>query len=412
MDDKTILKPLVDKIETLAAQPEQEEKKVLWARHQALEKTERIPISVYYEGVPGQQWDLMFGKDHLKCVSTTGREIEFFLKKVIWMAENVPDDHIVWPIMRLNAPVRILQDWGVKLDMISSGHDLGAKAYAMPFKDKIDLSVLREPKWELDAPAWEKKKEEARELTGGRLDIYPFHDNLGFSPFDILASFCGLESAMMFAIDQPDQLKALMEFITSAMEKHHIEREKQGRINCVADRSGRYQIMTEFRVHCAFLPQGVEKPALKHEWPYFGAQTASGFGPDMYAEFVHPYHCRIAKYFTNRTVYYHGCETLDQKIVHIKDLPNLRRFHVSPWSTVARAAEVLQGRAVMEVHAHPGKVFFGWTADDMRKNVRELAGQAHGLPMDLNLSDIHSVNDNPATLGIWARAARSETEKI
>jgi len=29
-----------------------------------------------------------------------------------------------------------------------------------------------------------------------------------------------------------------------------------------------------------------------------------------------------------------------------------------------------------------------------------------GLPMDLNLSDIHSVNNNPAALGTWARVAQ------
>jgi hypothetical protein len=353
----------------------------------------------------------MFGKSHLKCASATGREIEFFLKKVVWMAENVPDDHIVWPIMKLMAPVRKARDWGVNIDMIPSGHDLGAKAYAMPFKDGIDLGRLTEPSWETDALSWEKKKQEALELTGGKLDVYPFYDSLGFSPFDILASFCGLESAMMFAVDKPGELKALMEFITSAMEKHHLEREKQGRINCVPDRSGRYQIMTDFRVHCAFLPQGAGTPSLRHEWPYFGAQTSSGFGPDMYAEFVHPYHCRLAKYFSGKTVYYHGCETLDQKIVHIKDLPNLRRFHVSPWSSVSRAVEALRGKAVMEVHAHPGKVFFGWGETEMRRNIRDLIDRSEGMPMDLNLSDIHSVNGNPGTLTLWARIAREEAEK-
>jgi hypothetical protein len=131
----------------------------------------------------------------------------------------------------------------------------------------------------------------------------------------------------------------------------------------------------------------------------------------MYREFVHDYNCRLARHYPLGTVYYHGCEPLDQKIEHIQHLPNLRRFHVSPWSSVARAVEVLQGKAVMEVHAHPGKVLFGMTESDMRKEIRRLLDAADGMPMDLNLSDIHTVNGRPETLAIWARIAQEEVAR-
>jgi hypothetical protein len=126
----------------------------------------------------------------------------------------------------------------------------------------------------------------------------------------------------------------------------------------------------------------------------------------MFADLVHPYNARLALAFTNDTVYFHGCERLDQKLDVLAGLPHLRRFHVSPWSSVRRAAAKFQGRAVLEVHAHPGKVFFGATREDMRREIEGLLREADGHPMDLNLSDIHSIGGDPRLLTSWAEEAQ------
>ncbi|MFH0939466.1 MAG: hypothetical protein V1899_09335 [Planctomycetota bacterium] len=90
----------------------------------------------------------------------------------------------------------------------------------------------------------------------------------------------------------------------------------------------------------SYLPVGFaeRKPRLTDEWPYVSAQTSAGLGPKQYADFVHRYNCRLAEIYTSG-VYYHGCECLDQKLPIIATLPNLRRHHVSPWSSVAAATK-------------------------------------------------------------------------
>jgi hypothetical protein len=129
----------------------------------------------------------------------------------------------------------------------------------------------------------------------------------------------------------------------------------------------------------------------------------------MFERFVHVFNCRLARLFTNDTVYYHGCEKLDHKLDVLATLPHLRRFHVSPWSSVAAARDKFRGSVVMEVHAHPGKVFFTSKPVDMRKELRGLVDAAEGLHMDLNLSDISTVNGRPATLTEWAAIAQEES---
>ena len=75
------------------------------------------------------------------------------------------------------------------------------------------------------------------------------------------------------------------------------------------------------------------------------------------------------------------------------------------------ARERLGTSVAYEVHAHPGRVFFGATDDDMRTEIRQRLGDAAGAAIDLNLSDIHSVGDDPATLTRWTRIAQEEAAR-
>ena len=84
----------------------------------------------------------------------------------------------------------------------------------------------------------------------------------------------------------------------------------------------------------------------------------------------------------------------------------MRRFHVSPWSSVHKAAQKFKGSVALEVHSNPGKVFFNFTDEDMKKELQELVNASSGYPIDLNLSDIQSLNGNHQTLKIWAETAQ------
>ena len=75
--DMNALRPLVERVLALAHEPDQERRKELWARHQALQPTPKIPVCVTYEGIPAPQWDLMFGEGHLKCLDPLARGLEF-----------------------------------------------------------------------------------------------------------------------------------------------------------------------------------------------------------------------------------------------------------------------------------------------------------------------------------------------
>ena len=414
-EDKDILNPLVNKILDLAAHPRMARLKRMWANHQALRQTEKVPVCVWYEFIPDPQWELMLGRGFLKCRSPLAREIEWNLRKRLWAAENVSDDHIVWPTVTISPTIAREVDWGVRFSMSGSDEKvddpLEAKRYVPAFPDRIETERVRFRDWLIDEQATAEAVEQAGEMTGDRMQIAVAYPDLGFSPFDHAVGMRGLEKLMFDVVDAPQRVHRLMDLITSAFEQHHRTREKNGWLNVVPSPDGRYS-QVGFRVHCAHTPPGFQpgRPHLRHEWAYVSAQTSAGLSPAMFAEFVHPYNVRLARYFSNQTVYYHGCERLDHKLEVLATLPNLRRFHVSPWSSVEAAREKFRGKVVLEVHAHPGRVFFGYSPREMKQEVQRLVRAAEGVPLDINLSDIHSVNGDPRLLTRWARAAQEAAE--
>lgn len=406
--DRLVLQPLVDGLLALAALPVQEERRRLWADHQALRPVPRIPVSVTWEGMPGPQWDAILGGE-LSCRGALARTIERDLRRRLWAARFIPDDHIVWPSVTVPAVEASAHGWGVPLAWEGSrpGVDdpLEARRILPPFSERIDLAGVRFRDVEVDGPATRAREEEAADLAGGRLAVRVRWPDLGHSPFDIAARMCGIENLLVWCLEEPGAVAGLMTALTDGLLAHHARRAREGRINCF--RAGEY-VEIALRVHCWRPDPPIDAAAssLADEWAYVSAQTASGLGPDLYERLVQPSSERLAAPFARHTVYYHGCECLDAKAPIIAQLPNLRRFHVSPWSSVAAAVRTFGSSVVLEVHAHPGEVFFGSTRADMRRSLDRLVAEAEGARIDLNLSDIHSVNGRPDLLRVWAEEAR------
>jgi hypothetical protein len=392
---------------------------MLWARynaHRPRGEVGKIPVSLTFENIPDRQWDLVFGPGHLRCQRDLARDVEFYLKRRIWVAENVPDDHVVWPALPVPAVYTPQHhQWGVELAWVHTADELGSTAIVAPFagENAIDLSRLRRPRTAVEEAATADRLAQVAALTGGRLAVYPVYETLGEGPFEFVVQLRGMEQIFYDVYDRPAQIHALMEFVTQAILADHERRQERGWINCPSEPTGCYQMVPTFRQIATYLPPDFAErpPRLSDERAYVHAQSAFGLGPAMYEEFVHPYNSRIAALFAPKTVYYHGCENLDQKLDVIATLPNLGRHHVSPWSSVALAAETYQGAVNLEVITHPNLIARGFPKERMKAEMQRLVEAAEGHPMDLSITDIHSLGDNPDSLRIWAEAAQEVVQQ-
>jgi hypothetical protein len=133
-----------------------------------------------------------------------------------------------------------------------------------------------------------------------------------------------------------------------------------------------------------------------------------GLSPSMYAEFIHPCNCRVAE--TAGWVYYHGCEDLSRKCRIIEGLPNLRLFHISPWTPPEPVIEQLGNRFAYEVHSHPAHVLFDDDPQQVRDELKRRCAAARGASHVLTLADVETFGGHFERTVRWANlAARPPT---
>jgi hypothetical protein len=279
----------------------------------------------------------------------------------------------------------------------------------------------------------------ARELLDDRLPIFFEASQMGESPFEHARRMCGMEALFLGVLDRPGFVHAVMEFVTEGMIAYHREREAAGFVSAeeswrrckvrwdeVSDGRKAGSSLTGAQPGKGRKPLGLgaRQPdvgaaggegqgrgglRLKDVWAYVSAQSAAPLSPKQYEEFIQPYHVRVADIFGK--VYYHGCEDLTAKMDIIARLPNLRRFHVSPWTDLAVAARKLGRRFIIEKHVHSPNVLFAFTPGEVREELRQALDVGRDLVMEIHLSDITTVEGDRERLIRWAAIAQEETER-
>jgi len=366
------------------------------------------PFSVYFEGMSGTAWEDALGPQVLRTTSPVARQIEDQLRKQTWMDEHVEDDTPKWRSVIVNCPVRHRTGWGVALAEIDPHFRDGARGFAAPFADGIDLGQLRRPVIVPDLEAGRRACEEAAELVEGRLAVHLRYPAMGYNAFDVVVRMRGMGRVFTDLFDRPDEIHALMDFVTEAVVAHAKERQAEGWLNVFYEDERTY-VRGLHRIRACYPVAG--PPTIADEWPYISAQTSAGLGPQQFAQFVQPYHDRMARLCNRPTVYFHGCECLDRKMFVIMKMPNLKHFHVSPYTNLDQALEHLREDLILEVHCHPGDTFFAFSDEEVEADVRDRMRRIAARQCGLFLSDIHSINGRPERMAHWARVGRKYAAK-
>ncbi|MBM3476371.1 MAG: hypothetical protein FJX75_24120, partial [Armatimonadetes bacterium] len=339
-----LLADLAQQALALWPSPEQERRRTLWADH-FHGRTREVPVScAMFQGWQDLVWQQIIPEETFAHKEGLARAIEMHLRHRLWRAAHLTDDTPLDPTLMLGALPALEPDelWGVPLAFESTGLAGGAYKPIPPLQDPADIAKLRQPSFRVDEAAIARQTEEVHDLIGEALPLVFRVDALHNGPFEWAVRLRGMDNLLLDVYDRPEWLKELMAFLQAAIVQYHREREAAGFVHAPTERA----------LHSPWddCPAG-DEGRLSAGWGYLHAQSAASYGPATYAEFVQPYNLDIARLFGK--VYYHGCEDLTQKVSIIRDLPNLREFHVSPWSQVAPIAGALPEHVVMEVHSHP-----------------------------------------------------------
>jgi hypothetical protein len=437
MAPKEHIKELVERVEEAASDPVYAKRKEMYTGHNRLEKTTKVPVGVHLHKGYRVVWQELIPPEEIISQDPLERDIELQLRQKLYRHDHIPDDEVLLPTVWAN-PVRPTERTGADGDgspgltrkqgpAIEKGVQaysaLGkgeARLWGLPFqvqhtsdkggaykvepvvKTEADMAGLHHPKYEVDEGATRQLLERSVELVGGRLPVKLATDEVGASPSETVVSLMGMEALYYLVIDNPGFIHKMMDFVTEGYIAYHRQREAAGAVDA--------ESTWGFRTHYEELPPGVSGDQLASCWWYISAQSLAGLSPAMYAEFLQPYHERLANGLANNRVYYHGCEDLSEKMTLIKQLSNLRRFHVSPWTDLETAVERLGKEYVLEVHMSYADVLCVLTPEQIRAKLKEIMRIAGDCVIDINLGDIETVKGNPNVLTNWARIAQEVTE--
>jgi hypothetical protein len=147
-------------------------------------------------------------------------------------------------------------------------------------------------------------------------------------------------------------------------------------------------------------------PRTQDVWTSGMAQIFTSVSPAMFREFEIEYALPWFERFG--LVYYGCCEALDDKMEHVRRIPNLRKVSMSSWVDVERGASRIGSDFVFSRKPNPAYVAGesydpGVVEADLADTISTCA--RHGTPLELILKGISTVRGHPERLWAWTDSA-------
>lgn len=407
--DTAILRELAKRVAEIAADPVMDARKQLITQLNGLH-AERPVIIAEIQGVLDEVLPLAA----LTCEGEWARGMERWLRQKIFYYEQVGDDSFILPRVYYGHVVR---DSGYGVHEVTHRGDDGAGHGSICWDAPLqnlpeDLQKLHVRTFQYDAEATQQGKMLLEETFGGILEVvnrswFWWTQGLTWEAIRLI----GLEGLMLAMYDQPEGLHALMAFLRD----DHLQRldwfEQAGLLTL----NNEDDYVGSGGVGCTdALPQADYQPGagvrIKDLWGLSESQETVGVSPELFAEFIFPYQLPLISRFG--LACYGCCEPIDSRWHYVKQIPNLRRVSISPWSNPAKMAEHLGANYIFSRKPNPSLISTTeWDEAIIRRELRETLRVTRGMNVELVMKDVHTLAQQPWRMGRWVQIAREVIEE-
>lgn len=403
LHDKQILRALAEQVAEIASLPVQAQKRELWRKHNDLEDTRPL---VFCD--PENGWNEIILDSDLQCTDCLARTWEWSLRQKIFWGTKMNDDKVIEPYFDTGL-VTNSTGWGREklVHGGENGHSYSWEPLIKSYED--DCSWLHFPEYSVNWEESERRIALANEIFQDILTVRHTQGwwwTLGLT--STLIEFRGLENYMFDMYDYPDELHKLMEFLCDGTIKMIDDLEKKGLLYSNANDSyvgsGGFGYTNQLPA-----AEGDGSTTAKNMWGFCESQETVGVSPEMFGEFVFPYHKRIMSKFGLNC--YGCCEPLDVRWDWVKQLPNLRRVSVSPWCSIPDMAEKLQNKYVYSMKPNPS--YIAVPSPDfasIRKELEQAVKVTRNCHVEIIMKDNHTIGKNPNNVIEWTRIAKEIAE--
>jgi len=402
--DRDVLRDLSERVARIAESPGMEETRLLWQKHNKLEKTRPL---VFCD--PENGWNEIVTEAQMVCKGKIARKWEMDFRKEIFWGEEMGDDKPVEPYFDVPYTVSP-DDWGLRT-VYHQTETLGSYVWENPIKDyKRDLKKLHSPRFEID---WETTKgclELAEQVFKDILTVRlkgTWWWSLGLTLPAV--TMRGLNNLFYDFIDHPEELKELLSIISKGyMEKvEYLETKNLLSFNNDGTYvgSGGFGFTDE-------LPQKDFEGRVRSVdmWGFTESQETVNVSPEMYEEFIFPYEKPIMDRFG--LTCYGCCEPIHSRWHIVKRHGTLRRVSCSPWVDLEKMAEFLEDRYVFSFKPNPAALAVPTIdKESIREELRKDCEITAGCIVELIMKDNHTIGGKPENVVDWCRIAKEEAEK-
>ena len=401
--ERRLLRALAEELRTAAEADVQKERISLWYAHNDLTAGTRPLVFCDPEG----GWREIVREADLLCETEQGRSIERELRIRNFYAIMKHDrvDSAVWRVGYAHSN----SGWGLMPDMHRRSPN-GAASWTAPIRDYAeDMKRLHMPEITVDYEETRRRLEFFSELFDGILGVELFTSwwwTLGLTQTFVYLR--GMEQMMYDMYDEPENVHALMRFLSVGTQKM-LDFLEENRL-LFPNHANVYVGSGGFG-WTKQLPQKdyAGTTRLKDMWGFAESQETVNISPDMFEEFVFPYQLPILQRFGLNC--YGCCEPLDRRWHIVRKIPALRRVSVSAWADFQRMAELLGGRYVYSCKPNPAYLAVAELDEEaVRAYLRPIiaACREHGCRLELIMKDCHTVGNNPQNVLRWCEIAMEE----
>ena len=408
--EKTVLLRLGEEIAGIAALPVHREKARLWT---ALNDMKSVRPMVWINEIPWHEMDVD-GELTLRTTNVWARELEQKMRRTIYQWKHMPADMIVndyleCPLAIHSTDFGIIED--VEIVRTDDRSDIYSRRFNIQIREPEDISKIKMPRVTHHERTTAVVYETMTELFKDLLPVRKVgQTHIWFTPWDYLIRWWGIQEMMLDLMMRPDMVNAAVERMVDAWMA---ELDQFVALNALSLDNNNTRIGSGGYGYMSALPgekYDADKVRPFNMWGCSNAQIFSHISSEMHWEFALRHELRWLERWG--FTYYGCCEPLDNKLVNMSRIPNLRKISVSPWAALDNIVREVGDRYVLSVKPSPA-VFAGtnWDPARARAALEKVMDATRGMcHVEIIMKDISTVGYHPERLWEWEKIAMEVVE--
>lgn len=399
-----VIRELARELKDVSERPQNSMKRQKWASHNELMPNTEPVLWVCPDDDGG--WLELVPENALVCTDPDLRPLELRIRKYLYHAAHFNDDFVFEPAVYYDIPGDYTgyhygnkaqkQVWGLHVEPRVAGKNAYHLDNFLKTPGDFDTLLQHEVDFIPDGPELARRREKLEEAVDGILTItfnLPY-SVLVQSLLIELVHMRGLEELLYDLCDNEDLLMRVLEHM-SRSKARLLDRLEQNHM-LFDNRTNIYTGSGGLGYTHAPAKNGREVK-LKDMWGFADAQEFSHVSPQMFEAFA----VRNQKTGLNKFGMgcYGCCEPLDNKYdILFRNITNLRRISVSPWSDTRIAAENIGKRAIYSWKPNPSMICCGFDEDAVCNLLRDVAETTRNCTAEIILKDIRTCAGTPVHL--------------